>query len=90
MSGFGPTIRNAKNWGILFLWEISFNKWGAEILFSYSVEYYQHLYDVPLSANLYGYTTGNEVKGFFMMFIIGIVYRILGFIGLYYYAKKMK
>jgi hypothetical protein len=28
--GYGPSLVNAKDWGILFIWETSFNKWAAE------------------------------------------------------------
>ncbi|KAJ1553592.1 hypothetical protein HK096_007249, partial [Nowakowskiella sp. JEL0078] len=30
--GYGPSLKDAKNWGILFIWEISYNKWASEIL----------------------------------------------------------
>jgi hypothetical protein len=29
--GYGPSLDDAKEWGILFLYELSYNKWAAEI-----------------------------------------------------------
>ena len=35
--GFGPQLVDARSWGLLFLWEISYNKWAAEALCKFSI-----------------------------------------------------
>lgn len=82
LCGFGPTLNNAKEWGIMFLWEISFNKWGSEALYSYSVKHYKHIYNVPQSASEFGYTIDREKLDLAVMFILGSAFRLIGFIGL--------
>ncbi|KAJ3127909.1 hypothetical protein HK098_005550 [Nowakowskiella sp. JEL0407] len=76
--GYGPTLSQAKDWNLLFLWEISFNKWGAEIL-EY-VKPYDHIFDENIMLGIYGYTLGRNGMDFGIGFAIGIALRIIAFV----------
>lgn len=80
--GFGPTLADAKDWGIMFIFEMSFNKWGAEALFSSSLRPYDAVYDIKDTAEANGYTLDREGFDLFMMFVIGVCFRVAAFIGL--------
>ncbi|KAJ3047500.1 hypothetical protein HK097_011489 [Rhizophlyctis rosea] len=77
--GYGPTLGQAKNWGVLFIWEMSFNKWGAEAAFSENVAPYAQVYDTAGSARFQGYTLNQVTKDLLMMLAIGFVHRIIAF-----------
>lgn len=77
--GVGPTLDKAKGWGILFIWEMSFNKWAVEAQFSEYVQPYVGVYETKMSAANYGYTLNQVNKDFLMCLIIGIVQRIIAY-----------
>lgn len=81
-SGFGPSLQQANSWGLLFIWELSFNKWGNEALYSATLNPVRHVFDVENSAELYGYTLGREYIDIVAMFVIGIIFRVLAYISL--------
>ncbi|KAJ3158449.1 hypothetical protein HDU86_002918 [Geranomyces michiganensis] len=77
--GYGPTLTNAKQWGLIFIWELSFNKWAAEALYSQYMSTFSHIYDVQGSADFYGFTLNQEARDMWLMFLIGIVHRVIAF-----------
>ncbi|OAJ36968.1 hypothetical protein BDEG_21060 [Batrachochytrium dendrobatidis JEL423] len=36
--GYGPSIRQATNWGVYFIWALSFNMWGCEAQCVYDID----------------------------------------------------
>jgi len=81
-NGFGPSLADVKSWGILFIWEMSFNKWGTEALFSSTVREQKQIFNVDQTARSFGYTVNQEVRDLCMMFLIGVLFRIGAFLGL--------
>jgi hypothetical protein len=67
---------------VLFVWELSFNKWANEALYSSTLLPVEHIYDVHHSAKSYGYTLGREGVDIAVMFLIGVLFRIAGYITL--------
>src|SRR5579871_721832 len=49
--GYGPTLQQASNWGLLWLWDLSHSRWYAEALYNESLQPFQGLYDIDLSAS---------------------------------------
>lgn len=86
LNGFGPTLRDASSWGILFLWELSYNKWATQALFSLAVTPYSHVYRVEDEP--YGYSIGNVSVDLVMMFVLGLVFRILAYLALRYTNRQ--
>ncbi|KAL2916645.1 hypothetical protein HK105_203757 [Polyrhizophydium stewartii] len=78
--GYGPTLADAKNWNLLFIWELSFNKWGAEAMFSDSIWPYRDVYMIDLTAKTFGYTMNRFSVDVAMMFAIGVAWRIIAFV----------
>lgn len=66
----------------MFIWELSFNKWANEALFSSVLMPTQHIYDVHESAEIYGYTLGRENVDLAAMVVIGLIFRVLGYVAL--------
>ncbi|TPX72646.1 hypothetical protein SpCBS45565_g00404 [Spizellomyces sp. 'palustris'] len=77
--GYGPNLKMAKDWKILFIWEISFNKWAAEALYSESVTPYEGIYDIQSPADMQGYTIGQVGLDLGMIIVIGVVQRLIAF-----------
>ncbi|KAJ3149950.1 hypothetical protein HDU89_003406 [Geranomyces variabilis] len=77
--GYGPTLANAKQWGVMFIWEMSFNKWAAEALYSRYMSTFSHVYFVQGSADLYGFTLNQEARDLWLMFLIGVIHRVIAF-----------
>ncbi|KAJ3135653.1 hypothetical protein HDU90_003728 [Geranomyces variabilis] len=77
--GYGPTLANAKQWGVIFIWEMSFNKWAAEALYSRYMSTFSHVYVVQGSADLYGFTLNQEARDLWLMFLIGVIHRVIAF-----------
>ncbi|KAL2918456.1 hypothetical protein HK105_201857 [Polyrhizophydium stewartii] len=78
--GYGPTLLDAKSWGIIFIWELSFNKWGAEALYSEALAPYRGIYMVDFSAEQLGYTLDRFGFDVAMMLAIGVAWRVVGFV----------
>ncbi|KAI9102428.1 hypothetical protein DFS34DRAFT_390951 [Phlyctochytrium arcticum] len=78
--GYGPSLRQAKNWHIIFIWEMSFNKWAAEALYSESVKYYEGVYDLAAAATHDGYTLNTFGRNMGMIVLIGVVQRLVAFV----------
>jgi hypothetical protein len=66
----------------MFVWELSFNKWANEALYSSALVPLQHIYDVQRSAGVYGYTLGRENVDIAVIFLIGVMFRVAGYVTL--------
>lgn len=52
---FGPTKNDAENWGINFIWEMSYSKWATEALYTEEVTPMSNIYNIDAAAFVYGY-----------------------------------
>ncbi|KAJ3211226.1 hypothetical protein HDU67_004669 [Dinochytrium kinnereticum] len=77
--GFGPSLRQAKQWKILWLWELSYNKWAAEAQYASTLSYYTHVYDTERSAAFFGYSLNQINLDYSMILVIGVGLRMIGF-----------
>ena len=82
--GYGPPLHDAKKWGILFIWEISFNKWATEAMLNESYAPYKDVFDIEKSAANGLWTLGQTSKDIGMMFLLGFIHRIIGFVLMVY------
>ncbi|KAJ3217335.1 hypothetical protein HDU67_008137 [Dinochytrium kinnereticum] len=78
--GYGPSLVQAKSWGILWFYELSFNKWAAEAHYALNTSFYRLVYDVELSANIYGYSLGQVITDFVACMLLGVMWRVIGFV----------
>nr|KAJ3411035.1 hypothetical protein HK105_002739 [Polyrhizophydium stewartii] len=77
--GYGPSLTQARNWGVFFIWALSFNMWGCEAQYSSTVQIYAHVYDVNVM-NYFGYTLDRVAVDFVSAFVIGIGWRMIAFV----------
>ncbi|KAI9349485.1 hypothetical protein DFJ73DRAFT_659752 [Zopfochytrium polystomum] len=77
--GYGPTIKNARSWGLEFVWVLSFNRWSTEAMFSQELSVYDGVYNTSMTADHYGYTLGHEGLNFAFMLLLGNVFRFAAF-----------
>ncbi|KAL7748707.1 hypothetical protein RI367_005860 [Sorochytrium milnesiophthora] len=77
LCGFGPTLWQAKSWGVMFIWELSFNKWGAEALYWEGVGQFDGVYDIQSVANNQGYTLDRFWFDAGMMAVLGCAFRVI-------------
>ncbi|KAJ3117487.1 hypothetical protein HDU96_006581 [Phlyctochytrium bullatum] len=78
--GFGPNLNQAAQWKLLWLWELSFNKWACEAHYASVLMHYKHVFDTEKSAKFFGYALDQVNFDFVMIFVIGIFLRIVAFI----------
>ncbi|KAI8909746.1 hypothetical protein EDD86DRAFT_226334 [Gorgonomyces haynaldii] len=78
-SGFGITLVNAWKWGILWLFDISYNRWAAEALYSECVLPFKYLYLVDESAKLWGYTLDRVGFCLGMAVLCGLYWRVIAY-----------
>jgi ABC-type multidrug transport system ATPase subunit len=78
--GFGPTLNQASGWGLAALWDTSFNRWGAEALFSEALMPYRAVFQVEQVAGWYGYTLNRFWVDVHFMLLVGLVWRMLAFL----------
>ncbi|KAJ3394360.1 hypothetical protein HDU92_006939 [Lobulomyces angularis] len=81
-------LSEASKWGLLFMWEISFNKWGTEALFSSSVTPMSSVYKVDDIADFFGYSLNQEYTDLGMMLLIGVVFRVFSYFGLIFINRN--
>ncbi|KAJ3202526.1 hypothetical protein HDU67_000461 [Dinochytrium kinnereticum] len=78
--GYGPNLVQAGKWNLLWLFELSFNKWAAEAHYASSLSIYKGIYDIQFSADLFGYSLTQITRDYVFCFILGIASRIIGFL----------
>ena len=80
LCGFGPTLKDAANWHIDWLFDLSYNRWLAEAQYSFSISIYGNVYRFDDEALYFGYTLNRTTFDILMAFVIGVVWRILGYL----------
>ncbi|KAI8924958.1 hypothetical protein BC831DRAFT_512884 [Entophlyctis helioformis] len=78
--GYGPTLRQAKNWGIIFIWELSPAKWAAEAFYSESVQPFKDVYLTSITTKALGYTVDRYAFDVLMMLVLGVAFRAVAFV----------
>ncbi|KAI9337953.1 hypothetical protein BDR26DRAFT_803813 [Obelidium mucronatum] len=78
--GYGPSITQAKRWGINWIMELSFNKWAAEAMYASSIRIYENKYNIQNTADMFGWNLYQIERDFIMCFVLGLGMRVIGFI----------
>ncbi|KAJ3210108.1 hypothetical protein HDU67_005649, partial [Dinochytrium kinnereticum] len=78
--GFGPSLREATEKGYVFAYNVGTNRWAAEVQYTLSLERYNDIYDIDLSASIFGYQRGFTVRNLLVMAAVGVAYRVVGFL----------
>ncbi|KAF9875361.1 hypothetical protein CkaCkLH20_07181 [Colletotrichum karsti] len=83
LSGAAPPLAKAKDWHLEWLWRASPGVWLAEIYFGQLVSPFGHLFDVDTAATHTGFHLNWLWRNMGTLVVIGTVYRILAFLGLW-------
>jgi hypothetical protein len=78
--GFGPTLTDAADWGIGFLWDMGYARWGSEALYHTETLPFVGIYILAVDTSYYGYTLGRFTLDMVYMFINGSILRVISLI----------
>ncbi|GAB7358916.1 hypothetical protein MBLNU230_g4136t1 [Neophaeotheca triangularis] len=88
LGGVAPPLSKVKSWGVEWLWRMSPGVWFTEAYFSQNLLPLKHLYVLELAAEYVGYTLGQYTLDIAMLFVIGLVYRVVAYLGLVLLNRK--
>ncbi|KAL0932310.1 uncharacterized protein CTRU02_213263 [Colletotrichum truncatum] len=83
LSGAAPPLAKVKEWHLEWLWRASPGVWLAEIYFGQLVAPFADIYDVDQAAELTGFHLHWLRRNLGILVLIGTIYRIIAFIGLW-------
>jgi hypothetical protein len=80
LCGFGPSIRQGKQYGFYWIQALSFASWATEGWLDSETSGYRDLFMVEeITAPLFGYTLNRFAMDIGIAFLLAIVYRIIAF-----------
>ncbi|RMX94132.1 hypothetical protein D0867_13958, partial [Hortaea werneckii] len=82
LGGVAPPLSRVREWGVEWFWRVSPGVWFAEAYFTENLVPLGFLYRVDLASRTVGYTLGRFGVDVGMLFLIGLVYRVIAFLGL--------
>ncbi|KAI9348737.1 hypothetical protein DFJ73DRAFT_796357 [Zopfochytrium polystomum] len=74
--GFGPSLDETTRWAF----GVSGNRWAAEAQFVEWIRPYGDVYNNGVSAGVYGYQLDETTRAVLAMVVLGVVYRVIGFV----------
>ncbi len=83
LNGYGPNLKQGREWGLIFLQDLSFARWANEAWFhTETYAYRTHFMVQDVSAGVWGYTVDRFGVDITLMIFIGFAYRVvaLGFL----------
>lgn len=83
LCGDGPNVTDMRKYGLEWLLDISYARWGAEAWYSEELLVYEGVYEIQIvSASVFGYTLGRYFTDIVYIGICGVVWRVLGFLAM--------
>ncbi|KAH7313876.1 hypothetical protein B0I35DRAFT_355760 [Stachybotrys elegans] len=79
LSGSAPSLRQARDWNMEWLWRASPGTWLAELYFSQLVEPFRYLYQVDMASQHTGFHLNWFWQNMLTLFGIGTIYRLIAF-----------
>jgi len=80
LCGFGPSLKQGREWGVGWVFDSSHARWANEAWFDQETTFYRDTYMVAeVSAPLFGYTLDRYGFDIFAMLAIGLAHRTLAF-----------
>lgn len=78
--GYGPNLNQARAWNLMWVWDLSYNRWSTEAVLGEIASKYEGLYDLPKSVERFGYDLYIYNKAILYMVILSIGQRLISFI----------
>ena len=80
LNGYGPNLKQGREWGLIVLQNLSFARWANEAFFhSETLAYRAHFMAKEVSAGVWGYTLDRFAVDITLMLVIGLAYRVVAF-----------
>ncbi|KAI8907838.1 P-loop containing nucleoside triphosphate hydrolase protein [Gorgonomyces haynaldii] len=79
-TGFGVTLVDGHNWGLSWLFDMSFYRWAAEAIYTESVLPFEGVYLVYKSAEKWGYTLNRFYYDVGMAVVSGLGWRVVAYV----------
>ncbi|KAK8014377.1 hypothetical protein PG990_007673 [Apiospora arundinis] len=83
LSGAAPSLAQVRDWKVEGLWRASPGTWFAELYFGQMVYPFSYLYQVDLAAQATGFHLDRLWLNVLVIFCIGLLYRVIAFVGLF-------
>jgi len=90
LCGYGPNLKQGKEWGISIFQDLSYSRWVNELfLHAETLPYRSMFLAEEITADIFGYSLNRPTYDIFMMAFIGLLLRFLALIALYSVAKQI-
>lgn len=89
LCGAAPTLAQVSKWHMVWLWRMSPGVWLSELYFGELVRPFGYLYQTDLAAAVMGYRLDATGRNIGVLIAIGVVYRLIAFVGLFL-GKRMR
>jgi hypothetical protein len=81
LCGYGPSIKQFSGWGLDFVPQLSYARWGVEAWFhAESLPYREHFMVAEISAPAFGYTLDRYDLDIGICVAMGTAYRVIAYI----------
>ena len=90
LCGYGPNLKQGKEWGISIFQDLSYSRWVNELFIHAETLPYRTLFLAEeITAEIFGYSLNRPTYDIFMMAFIGILLRLVALLALYGVAKQI-
>ena len=90
LCGYGPNLKQGKEWGISIFQDLSYSRWVNELfLHAETLPYRSMFLAEEITADIFGYSLNRPTYDIFMMAFIGLLLRFVALIALYIVAKQL-
>ena len=88
MCGFGPNLKQGREWGIIVVQDLSYSRWANELFLHAETLPYRDLFLAEeITADIFGYGINRPALDIGMMLLLGLLLRLLALGGLRVMAK---
>ena len=86
--GYSPTLVEAKDYNMLYVWKASYTMYATEAFFSETLAVYDHVYENSFANNVFGFTLNQTIYDLSMMVFIGTFWRLIAFIAMKLFHRE--
>ncbi|KUI57529.1 hypothetical protein VP1G_04850 [Cytospora mali] len=83
LCGAAPSLTQVAKWHLLWLWRMSPGVWLNELYFGELVRPFAYLYQTDLAAKATGFALNWTWRNFGVLLGIGVIYRLIAYVGLF-------
>ncbi|KAH9828028.1 ABC transporter, ABC-G family, WBC-type [Teratosphaeria destructans] len=88
LGGVAPPLKQVKVWRMEWFWRMSPGVWFTESYFTENITPLGYLYRVDVAADATGFTLDQYALDLSMLFVIGVVYRVVAFVLLFVSRRR--